>query len=224
MQVAPQQMFVHDFVHVDRPLADIVGRFGPLADPWLGALVVAAWADIREEWAAAGVDPTELIVSSGLRVSLGMPRFRDDGLIIPITWPPGERRFVPGIEADLELASFGPRRTHVQLLGRYRFPPGIDRWSREGSVAHRITVAGVRRFLQLLAGQLENPGSGGSPPTAGSDRTNMPATARRRGGFGTTITGSGGTPRGSADKLPLTSYERVDPDASPDGTDGVSMQ
>ncbi|MCB0997556.1 MAG: hypothetical protein KDB21_20840 [Acidimicrobiales bacterium] len=149
-------MFVHDFVHVDRPLGAIVGHFGPLADPWLGALVVAAWNDISEDWAAAGIDPTELAVGAGLRVKLGLPRFRDDGLIVPISWPPGDRRFVPGLEADLELASFGPDRTHIQLLGRYRFPAGVDRFTREGSLAHRITVAGVRRFLELLANQLEH--------------------------------------------------------------------
>lgn len=157
-------MFVHDFVHVDRPLADIIGRFGPLADPWLGALVVAAWADIRDDWAAAGVEPGELAVPAGLRVSLGLPRFRDDGLIIPVSWPVGDQRFVPGLEADLELVSFGADRTHVQLLGRYRFAPGVDRWTREGSLAHRITVAGVRRFLELLAAELEREFVAGSSP------------------------------------------------------------
>jgi hypothetical protein len=148
-------MFVHDFVHVDRPLEDVLDNFSARVDPWLPTLVASAYEADRAVWCQAGIKAADLRCDSPVAIVLGRPRVRPDGIVLPISWAPGSARMVAGLEADLEIASCGPHRTDIHLLGRYRFGNDIDRWSQEGSLASRVTVTAVRRFLELLAMRLE---------------------------------------------------------------------
>lgn len=150
-------MFIHDFVHVDQPLSFVLDEFGRRVDPWLGALVAAAWLTDREMWAETGVRREDLTPPTTVHVVLGQPRFRNDGVIVPISWPGGAARLFPQVEGDLEIAACGPRRTDLHMMGRYELPVGVDRWTVEGSLVHRITINAVRRFLELLAARLEEP-------------------------------------------------------------------
>jgi hypothetical protein len=149
-------MFVHDFVHVDRPLEDVLGHFGARVDPWLPSLLASAYEADRAVWSEAGVAADDLRAQPSVAITLGRPRVRPDGIVLPISWPAGPARMVAGVDADLEIASCGPNRTDIHLLGRYAFGSDIDRWSQEGSIANRVTVTAVRRFLELLAVHLEN--------------------------------------------------------------------
>lgn len=149
-------MFVHDFVRVERPLEDVLVHFGARVDPWLPTLLARAYEADSAVWGEAGIDAADLRCEPRMTIVLGRPRVRPDGIVLPISWPPGSARMVAGIEADLEIASCGPRRTDIHLLGRYRFGNDIDRWSQEGSLANRVTVTAVRRFLELLALHLEH--------------------------------------------------------------------
>lgn len=148
-------VFVHDFVHVDYPLDQVLAHFGPVVTPCLGELVAAAWQVDRDSWVAAGLQPRDLTPPRAIPVVLGQVRVRPDGVVVPLSWPLTSARLVPACEADLEIASSGPRRTDLQLMGRYEFGPKVDRWSRTGSLAHRVTVSAMRSFLQLIAARLE---------------------------------------------------------------------
>ena len=148
-------MFVHDFVRIQLPFDEVVNRFGGSIDPWMGVLAATAWRSDLETWIEAGVDVADLEAPAALPVYLGPARFRTDAAIVPIRWPAGRARYVAGIDADLEIVACGPGRTDIQLLGRYELPEGINRWTTEASLAHRIAVTAVRRFLELLGGQLE---------------------------------------------------------------------
>jgi hypothetical protein len=148
-------MFVHDFVHVDRPLDDVLGHFGARVDPWLPTLLSSAYETDRAVWCEAGIAASDLRAAPTVAILLGRPRVRADGVVLPISWPPRPATMVAGRDADLEIASCGPNRTDIHLLGRYEFGNDIDRWSQEGSLASRVTVTAVRRFLELLALHLE---------------------------------------------------------------------
>ncbi|MCU0272345.1 MAG: hypothetical protein MUE34_03850 [Acidimicrobiales bacterium] len=150
-------MFIHDFVHVEQPLSLVLDEFARSVDPWLGTLVSTAWLSDREIWVETGIRREDLTPPTTVPVSLGAPRFRNDGVIVPISWSGGSARLFPQVEGDLEIAACGPRRTDLHLMGRYQLPVGIDRWTVEGSLVHRITISGVRRFLELLAARLEEP-------------------------------------------------------------------
>jgi hypothetical protein len=168
-------MFIHDFVHVQQPLSVIVQEFGHRVDPWLGTLVSAAWLADRELWVETGIRREDLTPPQVVHVDLGPPRFRSDGVIVPISWPGGAARLFPRVEGDLEIAACGPRRTDLHLMGRYELPTGVDRWTVEGSLVHRITIGGVRRFLELLGSRLE--GRQAAAPAPGTARAAAPTGA-----------------------------------------------
>jgi len=149
-------VFIHDFVHVAQPLSMVLDEFGRRVDPWLGALVTAAWLADRDLWVETGIRAEDLTPPATVHVALGPPRFRSDGVVVPISWPGGGARLFPEVEGDLEIAACGPRRTDLHLMGRYELPVGVDRWTVEGSLVHRITINAVRRFLELLAARLED--------------------------------------------------------------------
>jgi hypothetical protein len=146
-------MFVHDFVAVERPALAVVDGFSRL-QPSLGPLVLAAWDADRDLWARLGIAYPDYAPSWPVRVEIGPARVRPDAVVIPILWSSGSDLTRVALEADLEIAAFSTNLTHLHLLGRYAFPPGIDRWSAEASRAHRATVSAVRRFLQMVAEQL----------------------------------------------------------------------
>lgn len=147
-------MFVHDFVRLNLPYQEVVTRFGANVDPWLGMLVASAWRHDMPTWIASGIDEVDLTPPAVMPVWLGLPRQRNDATVVPIAWPPVGGRFVSGLDADIEIVACGPEYTDVQLLGRYEFADGVDRWTADASLAHRIAVSVVRRFLGLLAERL----------------------------------------------------------------------
>lgn len=146
-------MFVHDFVAVERPALAVVDGFSRL-QPSLGPIVLAAWNADRDLWARLGMTYPEYAPSWPIHVEIGPPRVRPDAVVIPIMWCSGTAQTRVALEADLEIAAFGSDVTHLHLLGRYAFPPSLDRWSAEASRAHRATVSAVRRFLQMVAEEL----------------------------------------------------------------------
>lgn len=158
-------MFVHDFVRLNLPYEEVVARFGANVDPWLGVLVAAAWRNDMSTWIASGVDERDLTPPAVVPVWLGAPRQRNDATIIPIAWPPVGGRYVSGLDADLEIVSCGPDFTDVQLLGRYELGEGVERWTADASVAHRIAVSVIRGFLGLLAERLADQTAAYAHPT-----------------------------------------------------------
>ena len=148
-------MFVHDFVSVNRPALAVVDGFVRL-QPSLGPMVLAAWNADSDLWSRLGVAHPVYAPSWPIHVEVGPPRVRPDAVVIPLQWRSGDAEHRVALEADLEIAAFGSNVTHLHLLGRYALPPSIERWSAESSRAHRATVSAVRRFLQMVAEQLDD--------------------------------------------------------------------
>lgn len=164
-------MFLHDFVHVDLPLDAAVDALPRAIDPWLRSLVAAAWQIDREEWVHAGLRRADLTPSHDFFVELGRPRVRVDGLVVPLAWRAAGARLVPDVEADLELARCGANRCDLQIMGRYQLPPDATRTAAETSLAHRMVVNAVRRFLELLAARLRETVESGEPPPSRPHRS-----------------------------------------------------
>ena len=160
-------MFVHDFVSVDRPALAVVDGFTRL-QPSLGSIVLAAWNADRDLWARLGVTYPDYAPSWPIHLEIGRPRVRPDAVVIPLRWYSGDDAHRVALEADLEIAAFGSNVTHLHLLGRYAFPPTIERWSAEASRAHRATVSAVRRFLQMVAEELLDTVEAGDEHGAGT--------------------------------------------------------
>lgn len=151
-------MFVHDFVAVDLPLETLVNAFRlTCTDDVLAAIVLDAWH--REAGAMQNATATQPIRTPvpTVHAEIGAPRLWSDSVIVPILWRASGDDWIPSVDADLELAPFGPHRSHLHLLGRYELPPGITRWSPEASLLNRLSVAVVRRTLDRISQHLARP-------------------------------------------------------------------
>lgn len=143
-------LFVHDFVGIDLPFRTILDVLGSTATTTaIERMVCAAW---RAEIQALDESQARVVLHTtpDLRVSMGTPRRRHDAIVIPVSWRCYSVEWVPPVEADLELAAFGPGRTHLHLYGRSELPPGQMPASAEASLSHRLAVAVVRHVLTLL--------------------------------------------------------------------------
>ncbi|MCP3991222.1 MAG: hypothetical protein GY724_19260 [Actinomycetia bacterium] len=150
-------LYVHDFVRVDLPFDAVVGAFTHfVTSDMMRQLVSDAWDDesaelteVLPEIAKGGNTGGQ--PHSDVVVTLGHRRARRDALILSLSWTALSDRWVPPLEADLEIVSFGPARTHLHVLGQSQLRPQTPLFTERASLEHRLTVAVVRHFLRLLA-------------------------------------------------------------------------
>ena len=147
------RLYVHDFVRIDLPVDTVVTAFVNYVSPeMLSELARDAWRGEANEVLAVVDDDHLELSAEALGVVLGDHRGRHDAVVVPLTWVcPGVDRWVPSLEADLEIVGFGPVRTHLHLLGLSSLAQATEPFSERASLEHRLTVAVVRHFLARLA-------------------------------------------------------------------------
>lgn len=160
-----RSLYIHDFVRVDLPFDAVVGAFTHFVDTDLiRRLVAMAWTDESGALAAALAnrhreDPHH---PSEVAVHFGQPRVRRDAVVVPVRWATCSERWVPPLEADLEIVGFGPYRSHLHVLGRSQLQPQTAQFTDRASLEHRLAVAVVRHVLRLLADAVTS-GAGSRP-------------------------------------------------------------
>ncbi len=148
-------LFIHDFVPVELPFDAVVGAFTYFVSPELiSMLVTRAWASELLE--AGNVlesgppnDEEPIVVAQ-----LGAVRVRRGAVVVPFSWRAEFDGWVPSLQADLEIAGFGPERTHLHVMGLSQLAPGSQPCTERASLDHRLAVALVRSVLVSLAGVL----------------------------------------------------------------------
>lgn len=153
-EVSVHAVFVHDFLGIDLPFRTILDVIGSTATTTaIERMVCAAW---QAEVQALDESQSRLVLHAApdLRVAMGSPRRRHDAIVLPVSWRCYSIEWVPPVDADLELAAFGPERTHLHLYGRSELPPGQVPASEEASLSHRLAVAVVRHVLTLFIDDL----------------------------------------------------------------------
>lgn len=145
----PNSIFIHDFIPVALAWAEATDRFTAiLSAPVLTDLVLEAWNAEAERAAHQGFDVARC-TGSQVAVRVGRVRRRADAVIIPIGWD-GIDVWISPLEADVEIAGFGPDRLHVHLLGRSRLPADVAPCTTSASFHQRLAVAVVRHVLARL--------------------------------------------------------------------------
>lgn len=144
-------MFVHDFVLVPRPVAGALAGLTEVLAHQSEALVAEAWAADAAVWTAAGLDERDLHPRRPIPVDISGPRFRENGVVLHLSWTTEGARLVPAVDCDLELAARGPSLSDLQLMGRYHFVDAPPRSAAETSLAHRATVTAIRRLLDSMS-------------------------------------------------------------------------
>ena len=68
--------------------------------------------------------------------------------VLPMSWRPiGMEGLVPSLEADVEIASLGPRRAQLSISGRYEPPMGALGRAIDRALMHRVAEATLKDFL-----------------------------------------------------------------------------
>ena len=148
---------VHDFVPVDLPLDAVIGAFAHfVTEQRLARLVTEVWGR-EQEWLREGAfsddfPAADLLDESPCEVvvQLGEQRSRHDASILPVTWA-ATAGWVPPLHADIELVDFGPRRSHLHVLGHSQLRSSTRLFTRRASLEHRLAVSLVRQVLTDLA-------------------------------------------------------------------------
>lgn len=155
MSPAPSSgLFIHDFVKVDLPYDAVVAAFTYFVSPALiSQLAVEAWRCESAEVGRvlASVSENDGAADTTVEAKLGPIRARDGALALSLSWRADSGGWLPGLDADLEIAGFGPDRAHLHVLGLSQLPPGIAPCTDRASLDHRLTVAFVRHVIASLA-------------------------------------------------------------------------
>lgn len=141
--------FVHDFIAMDLPVEVVVAAIEAESTAVILQDIVAdAW---NAELAALDASRGHAIRHVEIRatVTVGTPRRRPDAVIVPIRWRSTSTEWMPSLDADLEVAAFGPSRTHLHLYGQSALGDDPDE-SGQTTLRHRLPVALVRHVLVLL--------------------------------------------------------------------------
>ncbi|MEL7155578.1 MAG: hypothetical protein AAFN30_03155 [Actinomycetota bacterium] len=164
---ATSSIFIHDFVPVALAWAQVTDRFtATISPPVLTNLVIEAWNAEAERAAAHGLD-VRTCTGAQVAVRVGRARRRADAVVVPIAWD-GIDVWITPLEADVEIAGFGPDRLHVHLLGRSRLPATVAPCTTAASLHQRLAVAVVRhvlaRLVEEVAGSAHTPDQTPSTP------------------------------------------------------------
>jgi hypothetical protein len=140
-------MFVHDFTSVPIPVDDAIRLFTGTATSTIGDIVATAWnaeAPILDAVCQTGLS-SSATATAPVTVIVHGHRLRRNAAVAGVKW--AGSGWLPDLDADLELVGFGHDTTHLHLLGRYEFPPYVQRDSEAGSLIQRLMVLVVRNVL-----------------------------------------------------------------------------
>jgi hypothetical protein len=75
--------------------------------------------------------------------------------LLPISWrATGAERMFPQLDADIEVAGLGPRRTQLSISARYRPPMGAVGRALDKAMLHRVAEATIKDFLDGVADRI----------------------------------------------------------------------
>ena len=90
-----------------------------------------------------------------VQISVGETMRFPSKTVLPISWRPASgNRLLPALEADLEIAPLGPRRTQLAISARYDPPLGAIGQAIDRALLHRVAEATVKDFLDRTARKL----------------------------------------------------------------------
>ena len=151
----PRTLFIYDFVDLALPLEAARGSFAT-GGKSLGPLACAASQDAKDLLVRIGPSGVARRLSRQVRVELGAPRDRGEGVVVPMRWEAAKLpSLFPVLDGDLEFAPLGPSQCRMILSASYVAPLGELGRRLDRAILHRVAESTVRSFLMRLAAALE---------------------------------------------------------------------
>lgn len=149
-------MFARYYVELALPSAEVEGAL--VRDPlgWLGDL--AEQANHKGDLMLADVGlggPIHL--TRKVLIDLGPPVRAASKTVLPLRWTAADHPGAfPALEADLEVASLGPRHTQLAMSARYSPPLGMVGRMLDRAFLSRIAEVTLKDFLDRVAEAIAN--------------------------------------------------------------------
>jgi len=143
-------VFVQDFLVIAQPYEQVLSLLeqpqGP--DALLGVALEGARAEGESLRAKVGPARWPAVFSKTVEIRSGPLRHHGDSALVPFHWAaPEALSLFPRVDADLEVAPFGPVQTQVVLRARYEPPGGALGRSLDRVLLHRLAESTLRAFL-----------------------------------------------------------------------------
>jgi len=141
-------MFLRYYLDLAAPFDQVESAL--LADPdgWVPGLLRDAEDRGERLLAEVGFELDQRRIRKEVLVQLGDPYRSPGKTLLPMTWTAtGPERLFPQIEADIEVAALGERRTQLSISARYRPPMGIVGRALDRALLHRVAEATIKDFL-----------------------------------------------------------------------------
>ena len=158
------RMFARYFL--DLPVAFEEVEASLLDEPatWVPGLLRAAEDRGERLLADVGFSVDQHRIDKKVEVRLGTPYRIPSKTLLPMTWrATGPGRVFPQLDADVEVAALGPRRTQLSISARYRPPMGAAGRALDRALLHRVAEATIKDFLDRVGERIR----GRQAPTLG---------------------------------------------------------
>lgn len=145
-------MFVRYYADLATPFAEAESRLLDAPARWLPGILEAAEDRGARLLADVGFSLGEdRRVEKQVEVGVGEAYRIPAKTLIPITWTATETgRLFPSLEADLELAALGARRSQLSISARYKPPLGLVGRAIDRALMHRVAEATIKDFLDRV--------------------------------------------------------------------------
>jgi hypothetical protein len=149
-------MFVRYYLELPRPFEEVEAALLNSPEDWVPGLAAEAEARGEQLLAEVGFETAGGRVEKQVRIELGQSFRIASKTILPMTWRAtlAEGLF-PTLEADLEVAALGGRRTQLSISARYRPPLGSLGRAVDRALLHRVAEATVKDFLDRTGEALQ---------------------------------------------------------------------
>jgi hypothetical protein len=144
-------MFVR--YYLDLPVAFEDAEASLLDDPgtWVPGMLEAAEDRGERLLAEVGFALDTRRIDKEIEIGLGEPYRLTSKTLLPMTWrATGPELLFPHLDADLEVAALGSRRTQLSISARYRPPLGAFGLALDRAMLHRVAEATIKDFLDRV--------------------------------------------------------------------------
>lgn len=149
-------MFVR--YYLDLPVAFDGVASALLDDPatWVPGLLRAAEDRGQRLLAEVGFDVDTRRVDAEVEITISGGQRTSQRAVVPMSWRATRvERLFPQLDADLEVAALGDRRTQLSLSARYRPPMGVVGRVLDRALLHRVAEATVKDFVERVGERLQ---------------------------------------------------------------------
>jgi len=147
----PGSMFVRYYLDLPVAFDDVEASVFDSPSTWVPGMLEAAEDRGERLLAEIGFAVDARRIDKKVEIGLGEPHRLGSQTLLPMTWrATGLERLFPQLDADLEVAALGPRRTQLSISARYRPPLGMLGRAMDRAMLHRVAEATIKDFLDRV--------------------------------------------------------------------------